>query len=287
MNETKHPLLEKQLIELPRNWKQWLDIWNATSDPLTMQSLLHHGPEMVGAKHSVLREKAVELYLRLATRFYDRRKLFNEACGEEPTIFTCPRHSLAKSAFQALLKWKFKKADSKDEPWNYFLYDQSGGDLMRELINFLGLEGFEIYTDKDELHSLLCSVRDRHKDILSEFCLGLAKAIIAPEFRGCQDEENRKEWLHIWQPYKRHALKILWYFDQLDFLIENRDQIDQNLVSMLQKLILSQQLKTSFFSPALRKPKSVEDILKNNQGVYESDKKLRKAACVYLGLTIK
>lgn len=290
MNE-KHPLVEKQLAKLPQDWKEWLERWNTEDDPMALLSLLHHGPEMPDAENFDCRCEAAILYLRLAKGYYYKEQQFGEKMEfeDKENIFTCPRYTLGKTAFQTLCKYVFRKTDSDRTPWEFFVWHEP---LLKELVTFLGADGLEIGNGQDELHGLFCYARDRYKEILREFCLGLAEFLIKMPFHTHTSDETKAQWTPVWRSHRKAAVKILWYLERLDMLIELKEKVDESILNPLKELILYREIEVPVSirssKTVCRKPRDVQDILKIkpdshfwHHGGYE----VTKAAYVYLGLT--
>ena len=292
MNGIKHPLVEKQLAKLPQNWKEWLERWNTEDDPLALLSLLHHGPEMPDSEKFECRYEAAILYLRLATRYYYREQQFGEESGPfdgTVNIFTCPRYTLGKTAFQTLCKYAFRKTESDRKPWEFFVWHEP---LLKELVIFLGADSLEIGNGHDELHGLFCYARDRYKEILREFCLGLAEFLITTPFPTHAGDEDKAQWTPVWRSYRKFAVKILWYLERLDMLIEQKKMVDESILNPLKELILYRDIEvpmsTRSSKTVLRKPREVRDVLKIKADSYfwhHGGCQITKAAYIYLGLT--
>ncbi len=291
MNETKHPLVEKQLAKLPQNWKEWLERWNTEDDPLALLSLLHHGPEMPDAEAYECRHEAAILYLRLAKGYYYREQQFGEKLefGEKESIFRCPRHTLGKTAFQTLCKHAFRKTESERTPWDFFVWHEPA---LKELIVFLGADSLEIGNGHDELHGLFCYAKDRYQEILREFCLGFAEFLIKMPFYAPASDEHKAEWTAVWRPHRKAAVKILWYLGRLDVLIEQKEKVDESILNPLKEFILYRDIEipisTRSSKTVVRKPRDVRDVLKIKADSYfwhHGGCEITKAAYVYLGLT--
>jgi hypothetical protein len=292
MNE-KHPLFEKQLIKLPCNWTEWLERWKAEDDPMALLSLLHHGPEMpaAGKAEYEAEAEATILYLRLAKEYYHKEQQFGEETGfdQKDNIFTCPRYTLGKTAFQTLCKHGFQKTESNKEPWEYFLWNDR---VLGELLVFLGTDScFENGTGGDELHGLFCYAKERYQEILKTFCLGLAEFLIEMPFPTHTGEETKVHQIAIWRSHRHAAIKILWYLDRLDLLIEHKKMVDESLLGPLEKFILARDIEipisTRSTKTVCRKPREVRDVLKIKADSYfwhHGGCEITKAAYVYLGL---
>ncbi len=292
MNE--NPLVKKQLVKLPCNWAEWLERWKAEDDPLALLSLLHHGPEMpdAGKAENEAEAEATILYLRLAKEYYHKEQQFGEETGfgMKDNIFTCPRYTLGMTAFKTLCKHGFQATESNKAPWEYFLWNDQ---VLRELLVFLGTDGyFENGIGGDELHSLFCYAKERYAEILKIFCLGLAKFLIEMPFPTHTGEETKVQKTALWRSHRHAALKILWYFDRLDMLIEHRKMVDASLLGPLEKFILARNIEVPVSvrssKTVWRKPRNVRDVLKINPGSSSWSQRgceITKAAYIYLGLT--
>lgn len=287
----KHPLVEKQLAKLPENWREWLDMWNVEDNPLTLLSLLHHGPEMRNAGSYEHRYEAVILYLRLAKGYYYRVQQFGEELGlfEKENIFSCPRCTIGKAAFQTLCKYAFQKTESNPKPWEFFVRDEK---LLKELTIFLGVYSLENGKGKDELHSLFCYTEEHYKETFKEFCLGFAEFLIKIPFPNLTSEETKARFTPLWRSHSKDAVKILWYLGRLDMLIELKESVDESILNALRELILCEYIEVPISvrssKTVSRKPRDVCDVLKIKSDSlfwHHGGSKITKAAYIYLGLT--
>ncbi len=293
MNE-KHLLVKKQLRAMPRNWVQWLDRWHAETDPMTLLSLLHLGPQMPEAgrlEHEAEAESTI-LYLRLAKNFYEKKQQFDEETDSEQkeSIFTCPRYTLAKTAFQTLCTHAFQITPTNKAPWEYFVWNSS---VLSELFVFLGTDGhFESGSNGGELHGLFCYAKERYRDILKTFCLGLAEFLIEMPSAPHVNQETKTRWMTLWRSHHHAAFTILWYLDGLELLIKHKKMVDESLLDPLKRFILSRYIElpvsTRSGKIVCRKPRDVREVLRikpDGNFWHHGGQEITKAAYIYLGLT--
>lgn len=248
MNPTHHPLHGKTLLESPTDWSQWLERWKSTNDPLALQSLLHHGPDMLEAERDIGREEALLIYLQLATNWYKDVESERLGFGINEHIFTCPKKTLAKVAFKTLCKHGFKtgKHAGTQTTLPMFVYSNT---LLAALITFLGSDSIEtLGHGGDPFASHFVYAKDHDAKTLKDFCLALARFLIREPYRlltrkkdtPLSEEEN--EWIVLWQAHQRSAMKILLHFEQYSTITELAGELSEIALIAMSDYITRQEI---------------------------------------------
>lgn len=257
--ESPQGLLDKELAASPTTWKEWLDQWNASNDPMKLAALLYNGFNMPDYKYWKVDAGVIMVYLRTATLYHKKRSFPDEYMSHDQgdTVMSKPKTYIAKTAFNSLCDNLLQPVGSNNTPWFYFCLRPG---MLRELMRFLGYEPGE--TDSTGFHILMVYSGGR-RELLEKFCTGLAEFIVNSkrlvDLRGLSENEAsdiREGCLS----YMDAAVSMLLYMEKERLILEKWSDAERpHVLSSLEKWIMSHR---SLAHSDLREIKEVRRVLR-------------------------
>lgn len=282
MQFSSTPKNSRELLEYLTNMKK-------TRNPLVMLSLITHGLKLCTDSDT----EVLNFYLKIATDFWEKEALFQEY-GQKLNIFTAPKKTIAKKAFEVLCENVFVLESHRNKkPWQLFLDEES----MENLIFFLGTERCDVSLRQesfsknrpwDHFHSLMVYAGSRDK-IIKKFSLGLAEFLFG-EWLGFAPVESWQTLIEqIRIKHRKSAIIIFWYFDRLELMFAKyRKHVDETFLRPLREIILSHSIVIKKGSrEKVIDPEDVHDVLRieYDSWFWRDNQKLIRAAELYINLT--